>query len=89
MSESGADFNRDPFVRALGHRIVLNVPFGCRYRLTVVDVAGRRLQTTQATGTGREELPMCGVGSGVRFAVLETEDGRRATAKLAILQPEQ
>jgi outer membrane protein assembly factor BamB len=73
-----------PVVRGLGHRIVLNVTPGSRYRLTLLDVAGRRQRTVCGIGTGPEEVPAHGNGSGVRFAVLELEDGRRATAKLVV-----
>lgn len=86
-AESIADRAQDPAIRLLADHAILNVPPGCRYRLTVVDVAGRRRQTIRGTGKGQEELSLRGIGSGVRFALLELEDGRRTTAKLALLQP--
>ncbi len=83
-AEPNAGPDPDPLIRILARHIVLNVPPGCAYRLRLVDIAGRQLRTIGGVGTGRDEIPTSGIGTGIRFAVLELDDGRRATAKLAL-----
>jgi outer membrane protein assembly factor BamB len=84
--EHGTGSGNSPSIRVLPRRIVFDVPAGCRYRLAFIDVAGRQQQCFHGTGAGRGEVPLspAGAGSGIRFAVLALEDGRRATAKLVV-----
>jgi outer membrane protein assembly factor BamB len=85
-AEAGPGSMGGPAIRVLPRRLIVNVPDGCRYRLALIDVAGRQQQCFNGTGAGRHEVPLsvAGIGSGVRFAVLALEDGTRTTAKLAI-----
>jgi hypothetical protein len=85
-AEAIAGPDPNPAIRILARRIVLNVPAGSRYRLTMVDIAGRRQKGLRGTGTGRQELALSavGVGSGVHFAVLALDNGQRTTAKLVV-----